>query len=170
MASSSSFLSEEQFQCSICLEVFNEPVSTPCGHNFCEACIGRYWNNSCHHKGPLCTEKFDAKPELKTNTTLKEIADHFRAMTVRDRDASTAKPGEVVCEGCTGRSLNASKSCRECLTSCCETHLERHQLAPALGRHKRLDPVESPEDRTCGRYHKHLELACKTVSLWARQP
>uniref|UniRef100_A0A8C6T8V7 B30.2/SPRY domain-containing protein n=1 Tax=Neogobius melanostomus TaxID=47308 RepID=A0A8C6T8V7_9GOBI len=27
----------EQFLCSICLEVFSEPVSTPCGHNFCNA-------------------------------------------------------------------------------------------------------------------------------------
>ncbi|XP_046887849.1 E3 ubiquitin-protein ligase TRIM39-like [Hypomesus transpacificus] len=169
MASSSSFLSEEQFQCSICLEVFNEPVSTPCGHNFCEACIGRYWNNSCHHKGPLCTEKFDAKPELKTNTTLKEIADHFRAMTVRDRDASTAKPGEVVCEVCTGRKLKAFKSCLECLTSYCETHLEPHQLAPALRRHKLLDPVESLEDRACGQHNKLLELFCKTDQIWVCQ-
>lgn len=32
-------LSEESFQCSICLEVFVEPVSTPCGHSFCKACL-----------------------------------------------------------------------------------------------------------------------------------
>ncbi|KAK3566876.1 hypothetical protein QTP86_004772 [Hemibagrus guttatus] len=34
MASSSSLLSEDQLMCSICLDVFTHPVSTPCGHNF----------------------------------------------------------------------------------------------------------------------------------------
>uniref|UniRef100_A0A8C6T9N6 Uncharacterized protein n=1 Tax=Neogobius melanostomus TaxID=47308 RepID=A0A8C6T9N6_9GOBI len=42
-------LDKEQFLCSICLEVFSEPVSTPCGHNFCKCCISQTWdtNESC---------------------------------------------------------------------------------------------------------------------------
>uniref|UniRef100_A0A8C6SCA8 Uncharacterized protein n=1 Tax=Neogobius melanostomus TaxID=47308 RepID=A0A8C6SCA8_9GOBI len=49
MASSTPSRSEEQFLCSICLEVFSEPVSTPCGHNFCKRCISQTWdsNESC---------------------------------------------------------------------------------------------------------------------------
>uniref|UniRef100_A0A3B5PYJ7 E3 ubiquitin-protein ligase TRIM21-like n=1 Tax=Xiphophorus maculatus TaxID=8083 RepID=A0A3B5PYJ7_XIPMA len=39
MATASSFLSEEQFLCSICLDVFTDPVTIPCGHNFCKTCI-----------------------------------------------------------------------------------------------------------------------------------
>lgn len=41
-----SFLSDEQFQCSICLDVFNNPSTTPCGHSFCMGCISRYWDGS----------------------------------------------------------------------------------------------------------------------------
>ena len=41
MASSSSFLSEDQFQCSNCLDVFTEPVTT-CGHNFSKARFSGY--------------------------------------------------------------------------------------------------------------------------------
>ncbi|CDQ77126.1 unnamed protein product [Oncorhynchus mykiss] len=46
MATSSSLLSEEQLLCSICLDLFTEPVTTPCGHNFCKACIRQYWDSN----------------------------------------------------------------------------------------------------------------------------
>lgn len=41
-----SFLSDDQFACSICLDVFNNPSSTPCGHSFCMGCISRYWDGT----------------------------------------------------------------------------------------------------------------------------
>lgn len=44
MALSGSFLSDKQFQCPICLDVFWNPSSTPCGHSFCMSCITRYWD------------------------------------------------------------------------------------------------------------------------------
>lgn len=44
MALSGSFLSDKQFQCPICLDVFWNPSSTPCGHSFCMSCISRYWD------------------------------------------------------------------------------------------------------------------------------
>lgn len=51
-----SFLSDEQFQCSICLDVFTNPSSTPCGHSFCMSCISRHWDGSkvceCVHECP----------------------------------------------------------------------------------------------------------------------
>lgn len=46
MSLQGSFLCDEQFQCSICLDVFTNPSSTPCGHSFCMSCISRYWDGS----------------------------------------------------------------------------------------------------------------------------
>ncbi|CAL8313451.1 unnamed protein product [Boreogadus saida] len=44
MASANTSWSEEDFSCSICLDVFSSPVTTPCGHNFCRTCITKFWD------------------------------------------------------------------------------------------------------------------------------
>uniref|UniRef100_A0A8D0AE74 RING-type domain-containing protein n=1 Tax=Sander lucioperca TaxID=283035 RepID=A0A8D0AE74_SANLU len=46
--------SEDQFLCSICLDVFTDPVSTSCGHNFCKNCITEHWNTNDQYLCPLC--------------------------------------------------------------------------------------------------------------------
>ncbi|KAI4894606.1 hypothetical protein NFI96_012466, partial [Prochilodus magdalenae] len=75
------FLSEEQFTCSICLDVFNNPVSTPCGHSFCLACITSYWDTRTKNCiCPLCKEAFRKRPDLHINHTLKEITEQFKRM------------------------------------------------------------------------------------------
>ncbi|XP_034006119.1 nuclear factor 7, ovary isoform X2 [Trematomus bernacchii] len=75
------FLSDEQFLCSICLDVFNNPSSTPCGHSFCLACINRYWDGAMVCVCPLCKKTFMKRPDLQINRTLREITDQFRSMT-----------------------------------------------------------------------------------------
>nr|XP_046255839.1 nuclear factor 7, ovary [Scatophagus argus] len=88
MALAAAFLSEDQFTCSICLEVFNNPVSTPCGHSFCQVCISSYWDGGRQGGGggakiyqcPLCKESFRKRPELHINRTLKEITEQFKNM------------------------------------------------------------------------------------------
>ncbi|XP_035531291.1 E3 ubiquitin-protein ligase TRIM7 [Morone saxatilis] len=75
-----SFLSDEQFQCSICLDVFTNPSSTPCGHSFCMGCISRYWDGSKVCQCPLCKKTFQKRPDLKINRTLREITEQFRSM------------------------------------------------------------------------------------------
>uniref|UniRef100_A0A673I2Y6 E3 ubiquitin-protein ligase TRIM39-like n=1 Tax=Sinocyclocheilus rhinocerous TaxID=307959 RepID=A0A673I2Y6_9TELE len=72
MSSSSGLLTEE-LQCSICLDVFTDPVSTPCGHNFCKTCLNKCWDNSQTSSCPYCKETFNQRPDLKINTTLREV-------------------------------------------------------------------------------------------------
>lgn len=38
--------------CSICLDIFQNPVSLQCDHTFCEACITRYWSGACSPPTP----------------------------------------------------------------------------------------------------------------------
>uniref|UniRef100_A0A8C2JJD6 E3 ubiquitin-protein ligase TRIM39-like n=1 Tax=Cyprinus carpio TaxID=7962 RepID=A0A8C2JJD6_CYPCA len=60
-------------QCSICLDLFTDPVSTPCGHNFCKNCLNQCWNNSQTYNCPFCKETFSKRPDLKINTALRQV-------------------------------------------------------------------------------------------------
>ncbi|XP_045572610.1 E3 ubiquitin-protein ligase TRIM39-like [Salmo salar] len=162
MASSCILQSEEQFLCSICLDVFTEPVTTSCGHNFCIACITKYWKSMDLCRCPLCNEKFSRRPKLRVNTTFREVVENFKKMRNRGKDESPAKRIKVSCDVCTGTKRKALKSCLVCLASYCETHLDPHQIAPPLKRHKLIDPVKNLEDRMCKKHGRLLELFCRT--------
>ncbi|KAM9500055.1 E3 ubiquitin-protein ligase TRIM39-like [Clarias gariepinus] len=151
---SSSLLSEEQLLCSICLDVFTDPVTTPCGHNFCKSCLTQCWETSQHSHCPLCKEKFTKRPELKINITLREVADHFKKKSVSD------KP-EVLCDACTGEKLKALKSCLDCCATLCKSHLEPHYNVPSFKKHKLINPVENLEDYICQKHERPLELFCR---------
>ncbi|XP_076584551.1 E3 ubiquitin-protein ligase TRIM21-like [Chaetodon auriga] len=167
MSAANSLMSEDQFLCSICLDVFTDPVTTPCGHNFCKNCITEHWkiNESC--QCPTCKEAFTTRPDLRVNTLFSEMVAQFRQSTQQEVSSSSSeqqvsKPGEVPCDVCTGTKLKALKSCLVCLVSYCETHLEPHLTASRLKRHQLIDPVENLEGRMCMKHDKPLELFCKT--------
>ncbi|KAL4009545.1 hypothetical protein ACER0C_003397 [Sarotherodon galilaeus] len=167
MSAASNLRSEDQFLCSICLDVFTDPVSTPCGHNFCKACISQHWdlNQSC--KCPMCNETFYTRPQLRVNTFISEIVAQFRREAQQKASSSSseqqaAKPGEVPCDVCTGIRLKALKSCLVCQTSYCQTHLEPHLTKEALKRHQLIDAVENLEGRMCTKHDNLLQLFCKT--------
>ncbi|XP_053192385.1 E3 ubiquitin-protein ligase TRIM39-like isoform X2 [Scomber japonicus] len=167
MSAASCLLSEDQFLCSICLDVFTDPVTTPCGHNFCKNCINEHWNSNDQYLCPLCKKVFNTRPELHINTFISEMVSQFRQEAQQKASSSSseqqaAKPGEVPCDVCTGTKLKALKSCLVCLTSYCETHLETHLTKSGLKRHQLIDPVENLEDRMCMKHDKPLELFCKT--------
>ncbi|XP_026179735.1 E3 ubiquitin-protein ligase TRIM21-like [Mastacembelus armatus] len=167
MSAASCLRSEDQFLCSICLDVFTDPVSTPCGHNFCKNCINQHWDSNDRCQCPMCNKAFYIRPELHINTLLSGMVAEFRhgaqhKASSSSSDQQAAKPGQVPCDVCTGTKLKALKSCLVCLASYCETHLEPHLRASALKRHQLIQPVDNLEGRMCRKHDKPLELFCKT--------
>ncbi|KAM4729057.1 E3 ubiquitin-protein ligase TRIM39-like [Anableps anableps] len=169
MSSGSNLRSEDRFLCSICLNVFTDPVTTPCGHNFCKTCITQHWDGNERCQCPLCKKAFKTRPELEVNTFIKEMVAQFRREAQQEASSSSssseqqaAKPGDVPCDVCTGTKLKALKSCQVCLLSYCQTHLEPHLTAPRLKKHQLMEPVENLEDRMCLQHDKPLELFCRT--------
>ncbi|XP_030282095.1 E3 ubiquitin-protein ligase TRIM21-like [Sparus aurata] len=170
MSAASCLLTEDQFLCSICLDVFTDPVTIPCGHNFCKTCITEDWEQNDKCQCPNCQEVFNTKPELWVSTFISEMAAQFRQSAQQKASSSSSeqqvsKPGEVPCDVCTGTKLKALKSCLVCLASYCETHLEPHLTMSGLKRHQLIDPVENLEGRMCTKHNKVLELFCKTDQM-----
>ncbi|XP_054476047.1 E3 ubiquitin-protein ligase TRIM21-like [Anoplopoma fimbria] len=170
MSAASCLLTEDQFLCSICLDVFTDPVTIPCGHNFCKTCITQHWDVNVQCQCPNCNKVFNTRPDLQINTFISEMAAQFRqSAQQKARNSSSeqqaAKPGEVPCYVCTGTKLKAMKSCLVCLDSYCETHLEPHLTRSGLKRHQLIDPMENLEGRMCTEHDKLMELFCKTDQM-----
>ncbi|KAK2910452.1 hypothetical protein Q8A73_008167 [Channa argus] len=89
MASASGFLCEDQFLCSICLDVFMEPLSIPCGHNFCKSCITRHWEGKEKCQCPLCNSTFNKGLNLCINTAFREVVENFK----KHRNSSFSEDG-----------------------------------------------------------------------------
>ncbi|CAL8406984.1 unnamed protein product [Arctogadus glacialis] len=164
MACANANWSEENFSCSICLDVFSSPVSTPCGHNFCRTCITKYWDEQVKYKCPVCNKLFDTRPDLQVNTLLSEMVDRFGTST-RVKEQPCVEPAEVPCDVCTGTQLKAVKSCLVCFISYCQTHLEPHQRVAVLKKHRLVEPMDRLEDRMCKKHDRLLELFCQTEQV-----
>nr|XP_054593602.1 E3 ubiquitin-protein ligase TRIM47-like [Nothobranchius furzeri] len=161
MATASSLLTDDHFLCSICLGVFTDPVTVPCGHNFCKECITQHWDNNDKSQCPLCQKVFNPRPELGVNTFLSELLASFRnpvqGKNTSEQQGATSE--EVLCDVCSENKRKAVKSCQQCLLSYCEAHLELHQISDDL-EHKLINHVEKLE--TCEKHGRPLDKFCKT--------
>ncbi|XP_073715741.1 E3 ubiquitin-protein ligase TRIM39-like [Misgurnus anguillicaudatus] len=142
-----------KLQCDVCLDVFSDPVITPCGHNFCRICLKQCWDNSQIYSCPYCKKTFSKRPELKINTTL-------RYLTLIFKEQFSLRRSEVLCDICDESKLKALKSCLTCQMSYCETHLNTHEKFH-IKKHKLLDPVENIKLYICEKHERPLELFCR---------
>ncbi|CAL8284760.1 unnamed protein product [Arctogadus glacialis] len=156
--------SEENFSCSICLDVFNSPVTTACGHNFCRTCITKFWDDQVQYKCPVCNKHFNTRPDLRVNTFLSDLAAQFRT-SVQVKEQPSVETTEVPCDVCTWTQQKAVKSCLMCFTSFCQTHLEPHQRVARLQKHRLVEPMDRLEDRMCKNHDRLLELFCQTEQV-----
>ncbi|KAI7803563.1 claudin k isoform X2 [Triplophysa rosa] len=78
MESTISLLSEKHFLCSLCEEIFSNPVTTPCGHSFCQMCLRVYWSRNGSDECPLCRRNFSSRPHLSVNRILADVTENYR--------------------------------------------------------------------------------------------
>ncbi|XP_035848130.1 nuclear factor 7, ovary-like [Sander lucioperca] len=80
-------MSEEDFCCSVCHEVFRDPVVLSCSHSFCKDCLKSWWTKKPTQECPVCKRR-SSKPEPPRNLELKKLCESF--LQQRDQRASEA--------------------------------------------------------------------------------
>uniref|UniRef100_A0A8C3JHC2 Uncharacterized protein n=1 Tax=Calidris pygmaea TaxID=425635 RepID=A0A8C3JHC2_9CHAR len=103
---------QDEARCSICLEIFQDPVSIHCGHNFCRSCITQTWeerttNFSCPQcrmtdrevEGGenLCEEHQETWEGLTTNFSCPQCRETGDQKSLRP-NREEVEGGENLCE------------------------------------------------------------------------
>ncbi|XP_071260560.1 tripartite motif-containing protein 16-like isoform X1 [Salvelinus alpinus] len=169
MAQQGVLLDQDQFCCSVCLDLLKEPVTIPCGHSYCRSCIEGCWDQDVLkgvYSCPQCRETFTPRPNLRKNNMLAELVEKLRKTGLQAAPPPAlcyAGPGDVVCDVCPGaRKQKALMSCLACLASYCETHLQSHYEFPALKKHKLVKATAQLQEKICSHHDKLLEVYCRT--------
>ncbi|CAN9502945.1 unnamed protein product [Ophioblennius macclurei] len=170
----------DHFNCSICLDTLRNPVTIPCGHNYCSGCIQNYWDQddflevfAC----PQCRQTFSPRPPLARNTVLADVVERFKRTGLQEEAPSSsssssssagpcptlAQAGDVECDVCSAGGKNkAVRSCLVCLASYCEQHVQPHYESAAFKKHKLVEASQRLQDTLCPRHDKLLEVYCRT--------
>ncbi|XP_033896976.2 E3 ubiquitin/ISG15 ligase TRIM25-like isoform X3 [Acipenser ruthenus] len=156
---------EEELTCSICLSIFNNPVTTPCGHNFCLSCLELTWKDdlAIGYSCPQCRHQFYAKPTLHKNTVLATVVATV-SKSLKDKSQDETKGAVldstvIFCDTCMVN--KASKTCLTCMVSYCDSHLRPHHENPVFQGHQLTEPLPDLQQHICKEHHKTLEFYCK---------
>ncbi|XP_037348193.1 E3 ubiquitin/ISG15 ligase TRIM25 [Talpa occidentalis] len=160
----------EELSCSICLESFKEPVTTPCGHNFCGACLDETWTCSgSPYRCPQCRAVYHVRPQLHKNTVLCAVVEQLLqaelaqealpdGWTPPARAQTPSAAHQVACDHCL--KATAVKTCLVCMASFCQEHLKPHFDSPAFRDHQLQPPVCDLMRRKCPQHNRLREFFC----------
>ncbi|XP_073468705.1 E3 ubiquitin-protein ligase TRIM11-like [Aquarana catesbeiana] len=140
--------------CSICLDIYSDPLMLKCGHNFCRGCLELLLDTqeksgvfSC----PDCRGEFSQRPVPEKNRKLCNIVKTFTS------SQQGLQGNGIACTFCIHIPLPAVRFCLHCEAFLCDNHLEAHSKSP---EHVLCDPTTSPESRKCPIHKKILEYYC----------
>lgn len=134
---------EEELTCTVCYEIFKDPVVLKCSHSFCQGCLQQFWNKKkAKRECPIC-RRTCSLTEPTVSLALKNVSDTFLREQVHRM--ATARTGA----GVSGTGEEARMVVVKCITHgevlklfclddfevlCCVCHTSKkhqgHQLCP----------------------------------------
>ncbi|KAM4614441.1 E3 ubiquitin/ISG15 ligase TRIM25-like [Discoglossus pictus] len=144
----------EDLNCSICLDIYTDPVALSCGHNFCQDCIGSVLDTqegSGVYTCPMCRAEFQDHPSLQRNLKLCAIVESFLHTQTEQEEA------EIYCTYCVNSPVLAVKTCLQCEVSLCDVHLGAHNM---LVDHVLMESTRSLLARKCTIHKKLISYYC----------
>ncbi|XP_018428901.1 PREDICTED: E3 ubiquitin/ISG15 ligase TRIM25-like [Nanorana parkeri] len=148
----------EELGCSICLEIYADPVTLRCGHNFCRLCIEDFLKTQERtgvYSCPECREEFQDRSDMRKNKTLRNIAQHFLSLLPDPEETG------IYCTYCDSP-VPAARSCVQCETAMCDDHLRKHNKSV---QHTLIPPRRSARDGKCPDHQKILDSSCASCRL-----
>uniref|UniRef100_A0A8C9RCA5 Nuclear factor 7, brain-like n=1 Tax=Scleropages formosus TaxID=113540 RepID=A0A8C9RCA5_SCLFO len=89
---------DEEFICSVCCEIFKDPVVLRCSHSFCRSCVQQYWEQKNSRECPVCRRRSSIE-NPPPNLVLKNIVETYlkkrsEAEPVEESEARCSVHGE----------------------------------------------------------------------------
>ncbi|XP_076849998.1 E3 ubiquitin-protein ligase TRIM35-like [Brachyhypopomus gauderio] len=85
-------LSEEEFSCPVCCDIFRDPVLLSCSHSVCKTCLQQFWETKGSQECPVCRRR-SSKSDPPLNRALKNLCESFLA----SRSQRSSAGSEVLC-------------------------------------------------------------------------
>ncbi|XP_067824117.1 E3 ubiquitin/ISG15 ligase TRIM25-like [Heptranchias perlo] len=144
---------EEELICSICLQIYTDPVILNCKHSFCRDCIEKTWDKAVFtvYPCPECRAEYKKRPYLEKNYKLANIIQKYNAWDT----SITFLP----CNYCTSKP--AVKTCLKCEASMCPEHFRHHTESAVFKNHLLVEPTADVSRWKCTEHQELLKIYCK---------
>ncbi|XP_073691433.1 E3 ubiquitin-protein ligase TRIM35-like [Garra rufa] len=85
-------LSEDDFSCPVCQEIFKNPVVLSCSHSVCKECLQQFWRTKKTQECPVCRRR-SSREEPPTNLVLTNLCESF----LKERNERRSSGSEEIC-------------------------------------------------------------------------
>ncbi|XP_035254233.1 nuclear factor 7, brain-like [Anguilla anguilla] len=161
---------EDELCCSVCCDIFKEPVVLKCCHSFCRKCVKQYWKEKSSRECPICRTKASME-DPPVNLALRSIVESY----LKHKTESEAEKCEAVLKSEACCSLHGEKLLLFCeedqepLCLVCQTSKKHrnHQVCPVeeavLDLKEELKPALNLIEEKLKRFTK-VEQECKKTA------